>query len=153
MKHIIFLYCSLIFLLSSCNTADTAYHHYEQISDEGWQNCDTLTFTVDTIRRYGDYTSYICLRTHPDFPYRFLSLIVEQTNMPKGTKKKRSVRVEIVNKDGAQEGTGITLHTYEVPLFKQWLGPGDSVRIAVKHNMTREQMPGIMNVGVKLERE
>ena len=153
MKHIIFLYCSLLLLLSSCNTADTAYHHYEHISDDGWENRDTLVFTVDTIRLYGDYTSYVCLRTHPDFPYRYLSLIVEQTDLRKGVRQKKEVRVEIVNEDGAQEGTGLTFRTYEVPLFKQWLGPGDSVRIAVKHNMTREQMPGIMNVGVKLKRE
>ena len=153
MKHIIFIYCSLLFLLSSCNTADTAYHRYVQIGDDGWENCDTLVFTVDTIRLFGDYTSYVCLRTHPDFPYRYLSVLVEQTDLRKGVRQKKEVRVEIVNKDGAQEGTGLTFHTYEVPLFKHWMGPGDSVRIAVKHNMTREQMPGIMNVGVKLKRE
>ena len=143
---------SLTTLFTACETNDTAYHKYISINGEGWVNSDTLVFRVDTLRRYGDYTTYVCLRTRHDFPYRYLSVIVDQTVMPKTRSKHREVTVEIVNRDGAQEGTGINHRIYEVPLFTEWLGPGDSVRIAIKHNMSRETMPGIIDVGVKLKR-
>ena len=136
----------------ACDTANTAYHKYVGINTDGWQNKDTLTFKVDTLRRFGDYTSYLCLRIQPDFPYRFLTLEVEQSNMPKGKVQRRKVTIEVVNKEGERQGTGITYHTHEVPLFTNWMGPGDSVSFKVNHAMARETMPSIMDVGIKLKR-
>ena len=138
--------------LVACETADTAYHRYQDISEEGWQNRDTLVFHVDTIQRYGDYTSYLCLRTHPDYPYRYLSVTVPQTDTRSRSREQKTIRVEVRGKDGEQKGTGITYYVHEVPLFKHWLEPGDSVTVTVNHNMTREYMPYIMGVGVKLKR-
>ena len=51
----------LLASLSSCDTADTAYHHYCDVNQEGWVNRDTLRFSVDTIRRFGDYVTYVCV--------------------------------------------------------------------------------------------
>lgn len=149
--HVVML-LMLATLFAACETDDTAYHKYYSIANEGWTNSDTLTFNVDTLRRYGDYTTYLCLRTRHDFPYRYMSVTVDQTVMPKTRRKHREATMEIVNKDGAQEGTGINHRIYEVPLFTEWLGPGDSLRIVVKHNMSRETMPGIIDVGIKLKR-
>lgn len=143
----------MAFMLTACDISDTPYHHYTDISEEGWLNRDTLTFKVDTIRKAGDYTTYLCVRTQYEYPYRYLSVIAEQTVMPKGKKQKAVEKLEIVNKEGAQGGTGITYHTYEVPMFDEALAPGDSMRIAVKHNMTRETMPGIISVGIKVKRK
>lgn len=142
----------LVFSMTSCETADTAYHSYHDISEEGWQNRDTIVFHIDTIQHYGDYTSYLCLRTHPDYPYRNLSVTVWQMDTRGKSKEKKTVKLEVRDKDGEQRGTGITYYVHEVPLFKRWLEPGDSVMVAVNHNMTREYMPGIMSVGVKLKR-
>ena len=144
---------AVIYMLSACDISDTPYHHYKDISEEGWLNCDTLTFQVDTIRKPGDYITYLCLRTQYEYPYRYLSVIVDQVIMPKGKRQHAVERLEIVDREGVQKGTGITYHTYEVPVFTETLTPGDSMRVAVKHNMTREQMPGIIGVGVKVKRK
>lgn len=145
----------LLASLSSCDTADTAYHHYCDVNQEGWVNRDTLRFSIDTIRRFGDYVTYVCVRTLPDYPYRNLSLTVEQTNITKGKsagKMRKTIKLNVTDKEGIRQGNGITYHTIEVPLYKNWFGPGDSLRVTVSHNMSRESLPGLMAVGIKLKR-
>ena len=79
-------------------------------------------------------------------------MTVSQTDTRGRSREQKTIRVEVRGKDGEQKGTGITYYVHEVPLFKHWLEPGDSVTVTVNHNMTREYMPYIMGVGVKLKR-
>ncbi|MCR5068392.1 MAG: gliding motility lipoprotein GldH [Prevotella sp.] len=141
----------LIMAMAWSCTADTTYHKYVGVGEEGWSAHDTLVFDIDTLRTNGNFTTYVCLRAKPDFPYRYLSMIVEQTCMLSGNKERKTVRCEVVNSDGVMTGVGITYHTYEIPVFTGTHRPGEHIKVAIKHNMTREYMPGLMDVGVKLK--
>ncbi len=144
--------CIAAATLTAC-TEGTEYHNYKKISHEGWEQRDTLVFHIDSIKSKGYYHTYLCMRTNPDFPFRYITLIAEQTTLP--GKQRGYVRktFEVVSKHGTQTGKGLTYHTYEIPVFVEYLENGDSLRIAVRHDMVRESMQGIMDVGIKLKKE
>lgn len=152
LKRLSLVTLMLILLTTWGCTSDVAYHQYQKIDDDGWNRRDTLVFKVDSLHQRGNYATYVCLRTNPDFPYRFLSIVAELTVMPSGKTEHETIRCEIVNDEGVQNGVGIAYHTYEIPTFTGTYGDGDSLRIVMRHNMTREYMPGIMDVGVKVSR-
>ena len=136
----------------SCST-DTTYHHYEAVRAEGWGKLDTFYFKVDTIVRPGRYTTALCLRTNADYPYRRISARVMQEIKPRHTANARTVSVEIICENGIHDGDGITYYTHEAPVDTLELRPGDSLFVKVAHYMRRETMPGITDVGIKVERK
>lgn len=141
-----------IWLVMSCNT-DTIYHHFSHIPEEGWDKRDTFYFKIDTILVEGNYTATLCTRTDATYPYRNLSLKTILTVMPSNTTTTRSTDFDITNQEGAHDRKGITLHNHEREISTIHLQPGDSLNVKVAHNMRKETMPGITDIGIKVTRK
>lgn len=139
-----------ITLFVSC-MENVAYHHYEPIPREGWYVRDTVTFHIDTIPATANYTTYLCLRTTPDYPYHNFAAMVTQYIPTQSSLTRKTVSITVKDDDNMTQGQGIIYLTNEIPVTTQRLKPGDSLRIVVQHRMRRETMPGIMDVGIKLQ--
>ena len=116
-------------LLIACET-ETVYHHFEPTQIAGWERNDTLKFSVPAMAVDGDYREKLILRVNNDYPFMGLTLIVEQTVFP---------------------GNGF--YEYDYPLTQLALHAGDSLQISVRHNMKREILPGIADVGIEIKRK
>lgn len=136
-------------LFMSCTTS-TLYHHYEHTADGGWDKRDTLIFKTDTVIHAGEYTTTLCIRTDATYPYRNLSVRATQILEPGGHLSTHTIDMDIRQKNGTQAADGITYYTYEAPIGRVTLRPGDSLTVKVAHNMRRETMPGVTDVGVKV---
>ena len=62
----------------------------------------------------------------------------------------RKIDCNLVSETGVIEGDGISYFQYQFFVQGLSLHQGDSVHISLTHNMKREIMPGISDVGVKL---
>lgn len=136
-------------LFVSCDTG-VVYHRYHSVAAGGWEKRDTFRFTVDTIRSAGTYVTLLCLRATAAYPYQNLSVRAIQTRRPDGMALSRVLRLGIHDAHGAPQGDGITLYTYETVIDTVTLSPGDTLHVKVGHNMRRETMPGITDVGVRI---
>lgn len=136
-------------LLMSC-AAGTAYHHFEHTEAMGWDKRDTFYFKVDTILHAGNYAVLLCLRADAEYPYRSLSVRMMCEVRPGGTVSAHTVTLDMIRENGTRNGDGITYYTIEMPIDTLFMRPGDSLLMKVAHNMRRETMPGIMDVGVKV---
>ena len=84
-----------------------------------------------------------------------LTLIVEQ-NIYHNNKHVRSacktdtVNCQLIDKNGVSKGQGISYYQYNFPINVYRLNQGDSIHITVRHDMKREILPGVSDIGVKI---
>lgn len=138
--------------LASCTT-NTVYDSYSHTPLTGWEKNDTLTFCVPKLREAGLYNQSVGLRMTNAFPFTSISLIVEQRILPKGRVVTDTLKCYITDARGNFLGDGVSSYQYLVPLRKEMLNKGDSLRITIRHNMKREILPGVSDIGFKISRD
>ena len=144
---------ALIFVsfLVACNEK-TAYYTFHHTPITGWEKNDTLLFDIPKLKTSGNYRSDLTLRINNMFPFMRLTLIVEQTVLPLDTTRIDTLNCELIGSNGIVKGNGISYYQYSFYLTDLQLLQGDSLHIKVRHDMKREILPGISNVGIRLNR-
>ena len=133
----------------SCNRK-TVYDRYLPTSDDGWEKCDTLTFCIPAVKENGTYKEEIGLRITDSYPFTKLCLIVEQTVMPAEVTRCDTLYCRLIDDDGKVKGRGLSHYQYKFHLTSIALAQGDSLCVNIRHNMRREILPGISDVGMRL---
>lgn len=148
----------IIFLLTvaatllSCNRK-TVYDHYQPLEHGEWNKDDTLVFDIRPVTQGGVYKEEVGLRTTGDYPFTGLSLIVEQTVLPAKVTRCDTLRCRLAGEDGSIKGRGVGCYQYRFHLTNVTLADGDSLNVRIRHNMRRENLPGITDVGMKVKSE
>ena len=117
---------------------------------DGWDKNDTLKFSVAPIQTADNYLEVVEIRIDNTFPFMGLTLKVEQTVYPLGVTQRQSIECSMINNNGHPTGSGVSYYNYEFPLMNLDLNKGDSIQINIVHNMKREIMPGISDIGIRL---
>lgn len=142
---------ALLGLFPSCNRK-TIYNHYEHTPIVGWEKNDTLTFDVSPVRDSGIYYEELRLRTNGQYPFKGLSLVVEQTVLPLAYTHHDTLSCTLVDDNSNVKGKGVTSYQYNFHLTNLRLNKGDSLHICVRHNMKREILRGVADVGLLLRK-
>ena len=128
-------------LFHSCS--DTlVYDKYEHTPIAGWEKNDILSFDIPPLKTSGTYEQQLGLRVTGVYPFMGLTLIVNQS----------TIQCDLIDKSGATKGQGISYYQYNFPINAYRFASGDSIHITVKHNMKREILPGISDIGIKMSR-
>ena len=138
---------SLVIL--ACKTS-TVYYHFESTPIAGWERNDTLKFSVPALKEAGGYREDISLRLNSDYPFMGLTIIVDQTVFPGQRHVSDTVNCRVVDEEGNVKGRGLGFYEYDYPLTHLRLNAGDSLQINVRHNMKREILPGVADVGIRV---
>lgn len=141
----------LIMLLGACQPR-VAFHHFRHVSTPGWDKSDTLHFNIPPVTESGTYEMMAELRTNMNYPFQKITLIVNQTVIPGGQTHYDVLDCRLIKQNGVIEGDGISCFQYQFHVRDLELGKGDSIHLCVSHNMKREIMPGITDVGICLSR-
>lgn len=128
----------------------TVYDHYEHTPVAGWEKNDTLTFGPIKIDQTGDYRECVGLRINGTFPFQSLCLVVEQRIYPQGTIYVDTMNCRVVNRDGSERGEGVSYYQFDFDGPERVLNAGDSIYVYVRHNMKREILPGVSDVGIRI---
>ncbi|MCH5302415.1 MAG: gliding motility lipoprotein GldH [Prevotella sp.] len=137
-------------LIAACDR-QTVYTHYEHPPTTGWDKNDTLNFRVSAIEQGGIYREEVRLRINTLYPFQGLCLIVEQQRLPMGITRSDTLNCSLIDSKGNMKGKGVTSFQYSFPLTDIELNPGDSLSIGIRHNMKREILPGITDIGVAVK--
>ena len=148
--------CTLFFMaalaivaLAACHT-NTVYDHYNHTLIDGWDKNDTLIYHVPKIKEGGVYDEQLCLRINGTYPFMGLTLIVEQRVFPDGRMRVDTLNCKFSDRDGFKMAHGISHSQYCFPIARLQLNANDSLSINVRHDMKRDLMPGISDVGIKI---
>ncbi len=139
-------------LMTACSQ-DTVYSHYEHTSQTGWEKNDEVIFTTEPLAQGGTYLEELGLRINADYPFTQLTLIVQQTFSPSGKVKNDTLDCMLTDQKGNSLGSGISHYQYTFPLSTLSLNKGESVHIRVRHDMKREILLGISDIGIRLTKE
>ncbi len=151
-------YCIILTLLTvaltlvGCNRK-TIYSHYEHTPIDGWENNDTLSFTVTPIRSDGTYSENVGLRISSMFPFTGLTLIVHQQVLPYGLMRSDTLHARLISQDGIIQGQGISHFQYDFHIADLHLKANDTLLVKIHHNMKRELLPGVSDVGITLTKK
>lgn len=141
-------------IITSCNN-DIVFDDYAHTPIAGWEKNDTLSFEVPPLLESGHYQENMGLRLTGAYPFMGLTLIVEQTIYHNKKKmdaecKTDTVNCQFVDDNGNDKGKGISYSQYKFPINLYELHQGDSIHIAIRHDMKREILPGVSDVGIKI---
>ena len=143
---------AVVLLCCSCDNNKTAYNNYEPITVEGWERSDTVVFENIVIKTTADYKEEIGLRINDAFPYLNLFLVVDQEIRPGHIFRRDTISCSLMDNEGNVKGDGLSYYQYSFPLTTLRLNSGDTLGIRVRHNMRREILPGIADIGMKISR-
>ncbi len=136
-------------LLASCRDA-RVYDHFEPVNDDGWGRNDTVRFAISR-QKSCEVDVNLNLRVNHRFPYRDLSLIVCYETYPSGNVDPDTVQIHVLNEKGQPIGRmGITSASISAKVKELNLRDGDSLYVTVHHNMRRDQLTGVSDVGLQL---
>ena len=135
-------------LFLSCDS-QRVYDHFAHTPLQGWEKNDSLRFDVPPLKQPGAYTMTLSLRHNESYPFTSISLIVDQRIFPGKRGRTDTIKCELFQK-ASPGGNGVSTIQHEYPLHRLVLSKGDSLHISVRHNMKREILPGISDVGIRL---
>lgn len=153
-RKLIYAFCFVV-CLCSCSL-NVKYSNYRHISSNGWDLSDTLLFTTDTLWETGRYQFTCGVRTRRNFPYRELVMLVDRKVYRDSLlvlHKLEKVKCPVINSSGGMLGEGIASKNHEQKLKDFYMLRGDSVVIEIYHQMTRQTLPGIVDVGILMEKK
>ena len=141
--------CAMLLLLASCQQR-TVYHHYEHTPLTGWEKNDTLSFITDSMPANGNYQEDIGLRVSAAYPFKGLCLVVEQKVLPSNKVRIDTLNCSLADEQGNAMGHGISHYQYLFPLATLSLNKGERLHVTIRHDMKREILPGIADIGIRL---
>ncbi len=150
-KFLIMILFTVAWALASCNR-NTVYSHYEDTSLDGWERTDTLKFNDIVIKANADYIEEVGIRISDRFPFQSLFLVAEQHVRPSGTFRTDTFSCKLIDRNGYVKGRGLTYFQYNFHLTTLHLNAGDTLDVCIKHNMRREILPGVANIGITLSK-
>lgn len=140
----------VMMILTACD--GKVYDTYRHTSLEGWERNDTLCYDVAKMAKAGDYLVELGLRTDYDYPFVAITLIVDQTILPEGTTLRDTLDCRLVKPNSTQKTGGISCFEYNTEVRRLRLNANDSMHITVRHDMKRDILPGVSDVGISVRR-
>ena len=148
-KAIVLIVLLALIVLCGCQE-QVACHEFRHIYEPGWDKTDTIHFDTRSLSAGGNYRLDAELRTDKNYPFQKLTIEIEQTVYPSKEKYHDVIVCDLISEEGVIEGDGISYFQYQFHVRDLSLHKGDSVHICLTHNMKREIMPGITDVGIRL---
>lgn len=147
-KFLLLLTVALAF--ASCNR-NALFSHYQPVDLNGWERADTICFSTIPVTRTGHYSETLGLRINGDYPFMQLTLVVSQRSRPSGFHRTDTIYAALTDNDGTILGEGINHYLYDLPLPDADLQQGDTLSVCVHHDMLRDPLPGVADVGLTVK--
>ncbi len=140
--------------LAGCQRDNTTLlHQYQPVPQEGWSSQSRPSFVIDSVETAGDYTLSVELRTTTMVPFQTIYVAVEQQLENPEAAYTDTVAVTLTDTRGNLNGEGVNLYSVEAAVGHSFhYSRGQTVNITLRHLMRQEQIEGIKDVGIRLQR-
>lgn len=132
-------------LINGCRQ-NAVYMRYEEVGD--WQSTKKIAFLTDSVTEDVIAEELLGLRIRQSYPYKSITVVVQQKILPYGNAWDDTVRCEFTDKAGRHTANGFGYLQYEFPIRKVSLHKGEKVELSVRHVMKKEYVSGVSDVGI-----
>lgn len=127
------------------------FEKYEELPEESWNRYNVIEFTAP-IPDSGLYKVTLNIRHTTDFEMANLWCFVT-TRSHASQQLKDTVNIKIAEPDGRWTGKGGSIKSIEQPVNRNpVLLPRGEVRFRIEQGMRIEEMKGVKNVGLRIEK-
>ena len=124
------------------------YSHFEFVPTDGWKQDDTLRFCVP-VKEAGRYDVQMHLRATSLYPYTQLMLNVGIASHHSSLITHLApLTIDITDAEGNRLGEGLSIRQHDISLSSADLKKNDTLVVTVAHNMHRNPLPGVSDVGI-----
>ena len=145
----------LLLLVGGSNSCSRrpVIHHYEQVMVDGWTPGDTVKFYIDSLKHSGNYEPIIGIRTSVSvlYPYRSLWLAVRQQWHNPEYERTDTIECLLTDDNGDTMGNGVSIYQHTFPQEPIYLEQGNTAEISISHIMRHDMLPGITEIGLRLQ--
>lgn len=132
---------------------DKVYDQYRHTSLAGWEKNDTLFFDIPRLNTGGNYKATVGLRVNNSYPFTALTLIVQGNNVTRNIHTTDTLTCTLSDKHGKPLGQGVSSYQYTFKASDFRASAGDSLRFTIRHDMKREILPGVSDIGIMLRKK
>ena len=136
---------------AACVKTGRVYSRYQSMQHGGWLREDTVTITAGPVLHGGSYTEELGLRTNSCYPFTEIAVIVEQQAQPSGFSRKDTLLASLTDDNGLVTGEGISHYQYLFTMPPVSLAEGDTLNVSIRHDMRRNPLAGVTDVGITLK--
>ncbi len=148
-KSIIAIIGTLI--ISACHDS-IYYHHFEDVSTEGWTNADTVSFDIPVPEKDTEMDLEVQARYTNKFQYKKLNLLIE-TECNGHSTGKDTLSLDMFTDNGTKTGNGITYIEENKTFKKINVRKGQKIRLKIIHNMRHPSIKGLSGIGIQASTE
>ena len=127
-------------------------HSYQPIKENCWNRTDSITFNLPSLTTEEKCSVLIGLRVTNNYPYESLVMEVTQNYQNPISHRVDTIKYHLTDKSGDFTEKGINYFQYETQGLPLDLKKGQTGEIIIRHLMHREELPGIMDVGIHVSR-
>lgn len=150
-KSIIFFFIGIT--ITSCVHYET-YLEYKILPPQGWDKDSVLTFQVNITDTSSLYNVYINVRNRGEYPYQNLWLFLNIQPPHDSLFINDTIECYLADVHGKWLGSGVG-NVFEMPvLYKQnvCFKESGNYLFQIIHGMRNDILPGISNIGLKIEK-
>lgn len=144
------IYSLIVATLAAACTGTTVFYRFAAIAPTGWERADTVSFGIPPAEADCVRHEELAIRTDSSYPFQTVSVIVTQRILPAGVVVCDTVQCRLYDKSGKPRGRGTALRQHHFHITDIRLEQGDSLAVSIRHNMRRETLPGITDVGLEV---
>lgn len=140
-------------LLTASCAGDTLVHRYAALPADGWARRDTVCFDLPGNAEDISGTLTVGLRTKTGVAIRDIVLAVEQCDSDAFVIRRDTVCYPLTDSEGDALTNGVNFHQYETQFVPFRMEKDRKGCVRIYHLMTRETIPGITEVGIRIRND
>jgi len=140
-----------LFLIFSCNS-DIVFNDFQPVPDKVWDRQSEFLFHFELNEAAIPYNISLQLRNSIFYPYQNLWILFDALDQTEVIVND-TIEFLLADKSGKWTGNGVTLFQNQFPLRTNYHFPDTGkYTIRIRHGMVAEQLHGIENVGLFIEK-
>lgn len=145
--------CFLFLALSAC-TSPSVFDRNVEIEHQSWSNNNSKEFSVPISDTLNSYTLYVNTRHSLQYPFSDLALSI-QVSHPGQQEKTYHLTLQLAESDGRWKGngTGNIFQNQVLFLKNHHFTDTGLYTFKVKPIMTQNPLPGIVNIGLRVDKK
>lgn len=151
-KYLLLVFVSLLFVFNACRD-DRVYENYIEIPNQEWYKDHVAKFEVEITDSIQLHNIYVNIRNTGKYPFSNLWLFMKQTN-PEGQVIEDKFECHLASETGEWFGSGFG-DIFDLQLLYKpsvvFTKPGTYL-FEITQGMRAEHLPGIVNIGLRLEK-
>lgn len=140
-------------LLTASCAGDTLVYRYAALPADGWARRDTVCFDLPGNVEDISGTLTVGLRTKTGVAIRDIVLAVEQCDSDAFVIRRDTVCYPLTDNEGDALTSGVNFHQYETQFVPFRMEKDRKGCVRIYHLMTRETIPGITEVGIRIRND